>query len=107
MAFMISVSVILKRLVINMPESIISEFTDALSSVIGQYEPIENTYEVIENHAFVITAADGTQSVVVEPVVNTVTEYSFNWSWAAGAVCFLLMLYSFFRAVGGLLKCKI
>jgi len=88
-------------------EIIISEFTDALGTIIGIYEPIENTITIVSDEVVVVAAADGSETVQIVEVVEARVEDSINWNWFAGLAMFTLILFCFFKAVGGLLKCKI
>lgn len=85
-----------------MNDDVFTTLQDALATVIGEYEPIEKTYEVTRSEVVVI--ADTPEVVTYS---DSVTDYLFNWSWFGGLMVFSLFLYCFLRAVGGMLKCKI
>ncbi|MEG1758580.1 MAG: hypothetical protein RR235_09020 [Oscillospiraceae bacterium] len=64
---------------------------DALKGVIGEYTPIAQTTEIL-----------GTDNVLYP-----VTTYVPNWTWFGSLAVFLCALFCFFRAIGGMLKCKV
>ena len=75
---------------------------EALEAVLGEYAPIERTYDVTRTECLVV--GDAVEQVTY---TETVTEQLPNWSWFGSLFVFCLFLYCFMRSVGGLLKCKI
>jgi len=75
-----------------------------IESLFGRYEPnlIKVTSQV--PHTLRITTSQGIdeyQTVIIN-VQETITEV--NKTWITGVLLFTLILYSFFRAIGGLVK---
>ena len=64
---------------------------DALSSVIGDYSPNTVTREEMGVDGSVVTLSDTTP----------------DWTWFGSLAVLLVFLFCFFRAIGGLLKCKV
>lgn len=85
-----------------MDENTVSTVQDALTAVIGEYVPVERTYDLTRSEVVVI--GDAAETV---QVTDTVTEYGFNWSWFASLLVLCIFIHGFLRAVGGMLKCKI
>jgi hypothetical protein len=74
----------------------------AVEAVLGEYTPIERTYDITRSEVVVI----GDVPETVE-VTDTITEYGLNWAWFAGLLVFCIFIHGFLRAVGGMLKCRI
>jgi hypothetical protein len=72
----------------------------------GKYEPIEKLTHGTQAQTLVTVNEDGTSELtrIIEPV--TTIEYGINYEWFAGVIFFGIILYSFFRCIGGLLKWK-
>lgn len=64
---------------------------DALESIVGEYVPRSETYEVLGS----------------DDTVHTLTKYSPDYLWFGSVFVLLLSLFCFFRAIGGMLKWKI
>jgi len=72
----------------------------------GEYEPIEKIVTGTKAISIVTINEDGTSQItrIIEPVSHV--EYGINYEWFVGVGLFALILYSFFRCIGGLLKWK-
>jgi hypothetical protein len=72
----------------------------------GKYEPIKKLTHGTQAQTIVTVNEDGTSELtrIIEPV--TTIEYGINYEWFAGVIFFGIILYSFFRCIGGLLKWK-
>lgn len=73
------------------PIDVSATLQDAIEAVIGEYVPVPQFEEYV--------AVDGTVSIV--------TRYTPDWLWFGSLVILLCAMFCFFRAVGGVLKCKI
>jgi hypothetical protein len=72
----------------------------------GQYNPIEKITTYTQAQSLVTINEDGTSQItrIVEPV--STIEYGINYEWFVGVIFFAIILYSFFRCIGGVLKWK-
>ena len=79
------------KVVINLESESVTSIRDALESVVGEYVPRTETYEVLG----------------VDDTVHTLTKCSPDYLWFGSVLVLLLSLFCFFRAIGGMLKWKI
>jgi hypothetical protein len=72
----------------------------------GQYEPVEKITTYNQVQSLVTINEDGTSQItrIIEPV--STIEYGINYEWFAGIFFFAIILYSFFRAIGGVIRWK-
>ena len=80
---------------------------DALSGVLGDYTSVER--EVVVSKEVPIVCADGSG---VETISLQQVDYSYIYQapdleWIGSFVLLTVVLVCFFKAVGGLLKCKV
>lgn len=85
-----------------MNDDAINTVQDALTAVIGEYAPVERTYDVTRSE--VVVVGDAAETV---QVTDTVTEFGFNWAWFASLLVLCIFIHGFLRAVGGMLKCNL
>lgn len=72
---------------------------DLILSLFGSYEPVMTTY------GYVVPGVAGVDGATLETVQVVVPGLSgVDWPWVAGVFLFAIVLYSFFRLVGVLLR---
>lgn len=69
---------------------------DLIVSIFGTYEPVMTT------HAYVVPGVDGSILETVSAVAPGLA--GVDWPWVAGVFLFAIVLYSFFRLAGVLLR---
>jgi hypothetical protein len=74
--------------------------------IFGEYEPIARLETIYITEAYYEPDDEGIQRMKMQTIEVPTVTYGFNWQWATGILLFTVVLYSFFRCVGGILKCK-
>ena len=78
-----------------------------ITDLFGDYEPVENQYIITEDRGFVVSDDLGFETVQVVQETIVYSEMIPDYAWFVGVAIFTVVLYSFLRMVGGLLKCKL
>lgn len=81
----------------------LTSLQQAIENILGEYEPIEKTWTKTETELFTFYS-EGTTTIVPYEYEVQHTSYLFNFTWFAGAVVFIVFLYTIFRTIGGMLK---
>ena len=78
-----------------------------ITDLFGDYVPVEQQYIVTEDRGFVVSDDLGFESVQVVQETIVYSEQTPDYAWFVGVAMFAVVLYSFLRMVGGLLKCRL
>ena len=78
-----------------------------IAELFGDYVPVEHQYIITEDRGFVVSDDLGFETVQVVQETIVYSELVPDYAWFVGVAMFAVVLYSFLRMVGGLLKCKL
>ena len=84
-----------------------TQLQEAVENIFGEYRPLERHHAETVTEHIITTDMDGNEYLHTVTYEVPLITYGFNWTWATGVLLFTIIMYSFFRCVGGLLKWKV
>jgi hypothetical protein len=94
------------QLIITPQEREVSGMEQAMIDLFGEYQPVERVETSYRTHSFILYE-NGVPQIHTSIVEVPEIVQGVNVTWITGVALFALVLYSFFRCVGSLLKMKI
>lgn len=87
--------------------AVVSTIQDALDGVLGDYTVIQREATITKEVPVILDDGAGAQTVSLQTVDYTYTYSAPDYGWIGSFVLLTVMVICFFKAVGGLLKCKV